>query len=366
MLRVSGVWVGSTRAEQAGDAAELGAVAGRHHDGLGRPGGHEGAAVQQRPALGEFRGGVDRVRGLVHRHGLPGQGRLVRAQPARLQDPQVRDDPRPRLERHDVPGHEGLRVGLRPPPVAAHPRRLGHELGQCLDRLAGPVLLGEPDERVEHHDREHDRPVRDVTQRERDRRRGEERVDQRARALAQQNLPRRRAALSGEGVRAVLGQPPLRLDDGQPVGTALQPGEDLVGRCGVPCHTGRHGHRPAVARSGHVRVDGQMLVGLPLPGHCPPVRGRDGRWPRGSRRGAARRTRPTPGRARPSPRDRVSRRRPAGRGPTARPTPARAGPAGRGAVRRRPDTSPATPRGARRVPPAPPPPNRATAMSRGR
>ena len=139
--RVSGVCVGSTLPSRPEMRPSSVRVAGRHHDGLGRAGGDERAAVQQRPALGEFRGGVDRVGGLVHRHGLAGQRRLVRAQPARLQDPQVRDDPRPGLERHHVPGHQGLRAGLRPPPVAPHRRRLGHELRQRLDRLAGAVLL---------------------------------------------------------------------------------------------------------------------------------------------------------------------------------------------------------------------------------
>ncbi len=131
-------------AQQAGDATELGAITGGHDDGLGAARGDEGAAVQQRPALGELRGGVDRLGGLVHRHGLPGQRRLVRAQPARVQDSQVGHHPRPRLERHHVARHEGLRHDLRPPPVAAHGRRLGHQLRQRLDRRAGPVLLHEP------------------------------------------------------------------------------------------------------------------------------------------------------------------------------------------------------------------------------
>ena len=54
--------------------------------------------MQQRPALGDFRGGADWVGGLVHRHGLTGQRRLVRAQSAGLQDPQVGHDPPTGLE----------------------------------------------------------------------------------------------------------------------------------------------------------------------------------------------------------------------------------------------------------------------------
>jgi hypothetical protein len=52
------------KAQVHGDAAELGTVAGRHHNGLGRADGYAGAAVQQWPALGEFRGDVGGVGGL--------------------------------------------------------------------------------------------------------------------------------------------------------------------------------------------------------------------------------------------------------------------------------------------------------------
>ena len=93
---------------------------------------------------------------------LAGQRRLVRAQPAAPAGSAGR--PRRALPRatHHVPGHEGLGGSLRSTPVAAHTSPARTPARQRRDRPAGPVLLGEADQRVEDHDREHDRAVLDV------------------------------------------------------------------------------------------------------------------------------------------------------------------------------------------------------------
>ena len=142
--------------QQRRDPAELGLGAGRDRHAAPAARGDDRAGVQQAAALGQRRVGRDGRDVLVDRLGLAGQRRLLRAQRGGVEQPDVGGHAVALRHLEQVAGHDVLGRDLDPGAVAAHARGLGDQLGQRGDRAPGAVLLGEPDQRVEDHDGEHD------------------------------------------------------------------------------------------------------------------------------------------------------------------------------------------------------------------
>jgi hypothetical protein len=174
--------------QQRGDAAELGMGAGRDADPAARARSDDRPRVQHAVALGKRRGRRSGRDPLVHRRRLAGERRLSSAQGLRLQQPQVGENPLSLSDGDDVPGNDLLGFDLDPLAVAAHASGLLHQRGEGRDSAPGTVLLAEADERVEHHDRQHDQTVLEVAQRDGDRGGQQQWVYQRIAQLPEQKL----------------------------------------------------------------------------------------------------------------------------------------------------------------------------------
>ena len=147
------------------------------------------------------------VGGLLRRHRLAGQRRFFGAQVLRLDEPQVRRNLVAGLEEHDVPRNELLR-GKHARLAAAHGPRLGGEhVADRIQRLLGPALLDEPEQRVENDDGEDDRRVDPQAQHQLDEAGAEKDVDEDVVELGEE--PHQRAPLLAlrQAVRPIFLQP---------------------------------------------------------------------------------------------------------------------------------------------------------------
>ena len=179
---------------------------------------------------------------LVDRLGLAGERGLLRAQRRGVEQPQVGRDAVALRDLDQVAGHDLLGRDLDPRAVAAHARGLGDELGQRGDRAPGAVLLREPDQRVEDHDREHDEPVLDLAERERQAAGGEQRPHQRRAHLIEQEPRGRRAGRFRQPVGPEARQALLRLRGAQAV------------------RARRRARRPPPARGSRAMASGRVLT----------------------------------------------------------------------------------------------------------
>ena len=200
-------------AEQRRDPAELGRRAGSDRHAAAATRGDDRARVQHAAALGQRGVGRDRARRALSTGSDSPVSAASSARSAAASSSRRSAATRsPCADVEDVAGDDLLGGDLDPRAVAAHARRLGDELGQRRDRAAGAVLLREADQRVEHDDREHDEPVLDLAERERERARQRPARRSAASAPGRAAGARRSARLaSGRRLRPVAGEPPARL-----------------------------------------------------------------------------------------------------------------------------------------------------------
>ena len=211
---------GAVCLEQVGDVAERRRHARRHHHATPSAAGHGRALEGHVPLVGQD-GVRDRgqgIAGLDGGLGLAGQGRLVDAQCGDVQEPGIRRDDVAGLEQQDVPGDD-LRGGDGPRgAITHHPGTRARHLLERSHRPLCTMLLDEPDDPVEDHDREdHDR-VLDVPDERGDQRGDEEHHDHRVRELIQEQSPGRRPVTLDELVGAVSRAALLDLDGTQAMG----------------------------------------------------------------------------------------------------------------------------------------------------
>jgi len=242
------------------DRAELGVGAGPHHDPPaptvddGRP--HERGIG----ALGDRRlCGEDGFRLLLHRDGLPGEGRFIHPHLRCFDQAQVSGHDRARLEEDHIAGDEIPRSNGRPLPVA-HDLGLGRRhLLEALQRLLGPALLRRTHERVEDNDREDDDRIKpsqwlrlNHLHDQRNERCCKEDPHHESTQLRNEPLPKRRGWGLREGVRAVAGEPLPRLRRGEPrPGVHLEGRGDVTSRESVPRLLRFHRHLlPTTPRGG--------------------------------------------------------------------------------------------------------------------
>ena len=142
--------------QQGGDATEFGAHPGGHDHAPAAAVGDLGTRVGHVGAVAE-RAGRRRRRAasicLVDRFGLAGERRLLDPQPGRLDQPKIGGHDVAGLEQHHVAGHQLDRGDLDHPAIAVRPDRRHGEPAQRGDGPLGPVLLDEPEQREQHHDR---------------------------------------------------------------------------------------------------------------------------------------------------------------------------------------------------------------------
>lgn len=154
-------------AQHFGDAANLGVEARAVHH-TARVALHRGRSGEcQRHALGE--GGVGRgwCGGLVYGNAFAGEHRLLYAQAARLDDPQVAGDAVAGFDDHHVAGYDVLGLHLHPPAVTQYHRFRRKHFLDAFQRLFGLALLNETDQRVNQYDAEDHTTVHVVLQRQR-------------------------------------------------------------------------------------------------------------------------------------------------------------------------------------------------------
>ena len=176
---------------------------------------------------------------LVHRQGLAGHGRLIRLEAGLPQHPSVGGDVVPGLQQDDVAGHQ--LTALQPPlqPLPNHPGLGGRELPQGLQGLAGVVLLGHGDHRVEENNEQNNgrvQPVLPAPGEEGQSGGGQQHQDHGIFQLPQH--PPEHPRLFGllQPVLPVLGQPLLPLLEAQALLlVGLQPAEHLVKGITVKC-----------------------------------------------------------------------------------------------------------------------------------
>ena len=123
---------------------------------------HDGAHERAGGEVDRGVAGRDRLRGLLRRHRLPGQHRLVALQLGRLDNPAGRREPRrPRAGR---PRPRGPGAGVHAPLFAVAPdqRVVVDVAAQGGDRLGRAVLVDEAERHAQDHDPGDDRRVRGV------------------------------------------------------------------------------------------------------------------------------------------------------------------------------------------------------------
>ena len=152
------------------------------------------------------------------------------------------------------PGTTCSAWSLDPLAIPAHACRLLHELGQRGDRAAGAKLLGEADQRVEHHDGQDHQPVLQLAEGDGHRGGDQQRAHQRAAQLAEQERRRRRPGYPRQAVGPVALQPRACLLGAEAVLLHLQARQHRLGRIRMP-GDGRlgplpGGHRPDAIRRG--------------------------------------------------------------------------------------------------------------------
>ncbi len=195
-----------------------------HHQSGPPAGSDQGARDQHIHLVSQGSVWGERIPGLLlHRHRLPRHGRFVGLEAAALQDPGVGGDLVPRLQKDHVPGHQS---GGGHPEGDAVPQGQGGGRGhapQLLQGLLGVVLLGDGDDRVDHHDHQNDRPVQPVLSaagRQRQPRRRQQHQNHGVLQLGQDPNQQTRGLRTGQLVGTVLLQPLGRLPLGQALGPA--------------------------------------------------------------------------------------------------------------------------------------------------
>ena len=166
--------------------AELGREPDRHNDGGAAAACNRRALEQHGEAVAEARDERDGLDHLVHADRLAGQHRLVRRQMRCLDEAQVGRYGIAGIQEHDVAGHQVHGRNQAHMALAAHAGAVATESAQPFDRARGLQLRHEPDQRV---DREHDNDraaFLQLAEIERQRRRGTQEIDDRARELVRQ------------------------------------------------------------------------------------------------------------------------------------------------------------------------------------
>ena len=149
--------------QEPGDAAHLGGHprGGEDHPAPARR--DHGAAddhvapLRQRRFRGKGPAGL-----LVDREGFPRHGGFIRLELGRPEDPAVGGDAVSRFQEDQVPGDQGAALQKQLLPASDHPALGGGELLEGFQGLAGVVLLGDGDDRVEDHDQQDDGGVQPI------------------------------------------------------------------------------------------------------------------------------------------------------------------------------------------------------------
>ncbi len=218
--------------DERGDPADLGARARRDDHALRGPGGDDGAGEQHRGAVADPGVGGDGVHRLLRRHGLAGEGGLVGLEGRRGQQPEVGRDAVARAQPHDVARDEGAGVDDAPGPVA---QRLGLVGLHGLEPREGgrrAALLDEADQRGRHDDDGDHREVDPVAGERLERGRRDEDVDQQVVEVREEPQPGGLRRGRRQLVPAALGQAPLGLRGGEPLGGGAEGRGDGFGGLG--------------------------------------------------------------------------------------------------------------------------------------
>jgi len=209
--------------------------AGRHDDGTTR------AARDARPekdhvaAVGKWRVRRAEIGLLLDRLRLASERGLQGAELRGLQEPRIRGNEIAAVE-HEQIAADDLGRGHDGDPPGAHDAGAGRrQPGKGRDGPLGTVLLEEPDQRVQHHDREDRRAVDRLAEGRRDDRGADQDPDDEAAELSRQNGERGRRRALAELVDAVVREPECGLVRRQPaVRVGCKPGDHLVDPGVVP------------------------------------------------------------------------------------------------------------------------------------
>ena len=138
--------------QQFGDLAEFRVKARRNHDAGSTPIGshsalvsHIGTIAQRRIQLAKQH--VD----LLHRLGLPGQGRLFDLQPRHVQQAQIGRNDIAGFQHHQITGHQLTRRYCLEIALTHHLRGCACQSPERGHGALRPILLHKADDRVQHH-----------------------------------------------------------------------------------------------------------------------------------------------------------------------------------------------------------------------
>ena len=153
---------------------------------------------------------------LLHGERLAGERRFVDGEIHRRGRADVGGHAVPGAEHDRVAGHELARRHLRLDAAAQHVRQRRGHLAQRFERALGAILLHEPEQNREQHDDRDDHGLERVAHHPGQRGRDEQDDHQDVLELVDQRVPGGPARRRQQLVRAVLGQPALRLVGGEP------------------------------------------------------------------------------------------------------------------------------------------------------
>ncbi len=210
-------------AQHSADPADFRGEPGRHHHPAPGAADNRGAAERHRPAVAKRGVRFNRDGAFVDRHRFPGQDRLPGpARPARTDQAQIGRHPVAGLQQHDIAPHEVFGRETCPLPATQHigPRR--QHRPDRRHRVLGPAFLDEPDDGIDHDDREDDPGIDPVLQQRRHHRRRDEGVDQHVVEMFQKPKHRMHAAGTRQGIGSVRREALRGLCLGQPAGAGRQ------------------------------------------------------------------------------------------------------------------------------------------------
>ena len=216
---------------------------GGHQAGGPTPGDHRGGEEHIAPLCQRGVGGEGSQGPLIHRGGLAGHGGFVGLEAGGLQNAAVGGHQIPRLQADHVAGHQPVRLHPGQHPVPQGVGRRGGHLAQCLQSLAGAVLLGQGDNGVHRHDAQNDGGVQPVLSPAGPQGQGRCRQQHQNHGvlqLAQQPDQEGLVLFVGQFVGPVSHQPPGGLRPGQSALIASQFLQRLLGAVRIPlCHGDR-------------------------------------------------------------------------------------------------------------------------------
>jgi len=182
---------GAAQPQPVGDGSVGGGAAGVHHHGPAAAAHHMGAEVKHVDPLSQGRGLRQLIHPFLHREALAGEGRLIHAEVAPLDQAAIAWNAIAGGQPHPIPPHHLGHGNRHLHPIPPDGTAQLHHRQQLLHGSLGAVLLPEAQQAAHQHDHQDDQAIGGGVEPKRQQGRPQQHQDDRAGELAQQQRRRR-------------------------------------------------------------------------------------------------------------------------------------------------------------------------------